>query len=99
MLAILAQFLNFVIALTLFSYTKPYEELDYQEQLMKTWLFIEIMYVVSIVLYNTIYMFIRSFQRSSLRFEGITTSKNLDQDFLSVKENQYLVAFFGQPLW
>ena len=75
-LLILAEVLNFIIAITLFSRTPPYNELETnEEKRLKTWLLLEVIMIVCLVSSNVIMLFIRAgFVRPKLLLSGIESS-------------------------
>ena len=96
-MAILIQVLNLITALTLFSRAPPYDKLTLEEQRLKTWLLIEITYVVSLVAATMLHLFIRSLERPKLTLY-YEHERDRSIDYLGTEDTQLMITIFIQPL-
>jgi len=96
-MAILIQVLNLITALTLFSRAPPYDQLTTEEQELKTWLLIEITYVISLVAATMIHLLLRSLERPKLTLE-YEHERDRTVDYLGSEDPQLMITIFIQPL-
>ena len=97
-MAILAQVLNFIMAMILFINAPPNEGMTPDEQVFKVWLMLEILMVVSLVVTNVLYTFGRSFERNKLSL-SIDDTTDLNVDFLASETTQLAIATYTLPSW
>ena len=67
-MAIIAEVLNFIIAMILFINSPPSYELKPEENVFKIWLMLEMLMIASLVLANILYVFARTWIRNKLSF-------------------------------
>ena len=89
--------LNLITALTLFSRAPPYNDLTIEEQRLKTWLLIEITYVISLAAATSFHLILRSLERPKLTLE-YESERDRTVDYLGTEDTQLMITIFIQPL-
>ena len=90
--------LNLITALTLFSRAPPYDTLTTDEKTLKTWLLIEITYIISLVAATMLHYFLRvTIGKPEIRLE-YSSESDPKIDYLSSEDRQLLITIFVQPL-
>jgi len=92
-MAILIQVLNLITALTLFTRAPPYSTLTPEEKGLKTWLLIEIAYVISLVAATMLHLFLRSLERPKLTLE-YEHERDRSVDYLGSEDPQLMITIF-----
>ena len=97
-MAILAEVLNFIMAMILFINAPPHDQISEDEQTFKIWLMLEILCVVSLIVTNCIYTIFRSFERNKIEL-SIEDNDDKTLDYLAAESTQLLITMFTIPAW
>ena len=65
-MAIIAEVLNFIMAMILFINSPPSHELKPEENSFKIWVMLEMLMIASLVLANIFYVFVRTWERNKI---------------------------------
>ena len=99
-MAIIAEVLNFIMAMILFINSPPSKDLKPEENIFKIWVMLEMLMIASLVLANIFYVFARTWSRNKISI-SLSTSDIQDTgvDYLASEDTQMIISMFTVPFW